>query len=104
MRSKDGGKQQAIGRRLKVPHVGWNSLAFPKPSRLFEGLVEGTQVYFTHSYAAPVVAATAAITVHGMPFSAAVEDGLVAGVQFHPESVLTPEGGRIIANWVRYPD
>ena len=99
LRSKDGGKQQAIGRRLKVPHVGWNSLAFPKPSRLFEGLVEGTQVYFTHSYAAPVVAATAAITVHGMPFSAAVEDGLVAGVQIHPEK-SGDAGLRILRNWL----
>src|SRR5690606_35840854 len=46
----------------KVPHVGWNSLAFPRPSRLFEGVAEGTQMYFTHAYAAPVVAATAAVT------------------------------------------
>lgn len=97
--SKDGDRQQTIGRRLKVPHVGWNSLVFPKPSRLFEGLVEGTQVYFTHSYAAPVVAATAAITVHGMPFSAAVEDGLVAGVQFHPEK-SGDAGLRILRNWL----
>src|SRR5690606_15908508 len=57
----------------KVPQVGWNSLAYPRPSRLFEGVAEGTQVYFTHSYAAPIVAATAAVTEHGVPFSAAVE-------------------------------
>ena len=32
---------------LKVPHVGWNALAFPRASRLFEGVREGSQVYFT---------------------------------------------------------
>ena len=33
---------------LKVPHVGWNALEFPRPSRLFEGIREGSQFYFTH--------------------------------------------------------
>jgi glutamine amidotransferase len=84
----------------KVPHVGWNDLAFPSASTLFEGVPEGTQVYFTHSYAAPVVAATAAITSYGIPFSAAVEDGLVSGVQFHPEK-SGPAGLRVLENWLR---
>lgn len=84
----------------KVPHVGWNSLAYPRPSRLFEGIAEGTQMYFTHSYAAPVVPATAAITEHGVPFSAAVEDGPVSGVQFHPEK-SGAAGLRVLRNWLR---
>jgi glutamine amidotransferase len=85
--------------RLKVPHVGWNSLSLPRPSRLFEGVPNGTQVYFTHSYAAPIVDATVAVTTHGVAFSAAVEDGLVAGVQFHPEK--SGEAGlRILRNWI----
>jgi len=84
---------------LKVPHVGWNSLSFPRPTRLFDGVPEGTQVYFTHSYAAPIVPATAAVTTYGVPFSAAVEDGLVSGVQFHPEK--SGEAGlRILRNWL----
>jgi len=85
--------------RLKVPHVGWNSLSLPRPSRLFEGVADGTQVYFTHSYAAPLVAATAAITTHGVAFSAAVEDGAVSGVQFHPEK-SGDAGLRILRNWL----
>ncbi len=85
--------------RLKVPHVGWNSLSLPRPSRLFDGVPDGTQVYFTHSYAAPVVDATAAITTHGAAFSAAVEDGLVSGVQFHPEK-SGDAGLRILRNWL----
>jgi imidazole glycerol-phosphate synthase subunit HisH len=85
--------------RLKVPHVGWNSLSLPRPSRLFDGVRDGTQVYFTHSYAAPIVEATAAVTTHGVRFSAAVEAGLVAGVQFHPEK-SGDAGLRILRNWL----
>jgi glutamine amidotransferase len=70
---------------LKVPHVGWNALEFPRPSRLFEGIAAGSQVYFTHSYAAPVTHDAVAVTTHGVPFTSAVERGHVFGVQFHPE-------------------
>jgi len=84
---------------LKVPHVGWNSLRFPRPSRLFSGVPDGTQVYFTHSYAAPLVPASAAVTTHGVAFSSAIEDGLVAGVQFHPEKSGNA-GLRILRNWL----
>jgi glutamine amidotransferase len=70
---------------LKVPHVGWNSLEFPRPSRLFAGVRNGSQVYFTHSYAAPVTADTVALTTHGVSFASAVERDHVFGVQFHPE-------------------
>jgi imidazole glycerol-phosphate synthase subunit HisH len=85
--------------RLKVPHVGWNSLAFPRATRLFAGVPDDAQVYFTHSYAAPIVAATAAVTTYGVPFSAALEDGLVSGVQFHPEK-SGDVGLKILRNWV----
>jgi len=85
---------------LKVPHVGWNSLSLPRPTRLFAGMTEGTQVYFTHSYAAPVVPATAAVTSYGARFSAAVEDGLISGVQFHPEK-SGDAGLQVLRNWLR---
>jgi glutamine amidotransferase len=71
--------------RLKVPHVGWNALEMPRPSRLLAGLASGAYVYFTHSFAAPVTSDCVASTQHAEPFSAAVERGLVFGVQFHPE-------------------
>jgi glutamine amidotransferase len=85
--------------RLKVPHVGWNSLSFPRRTRLLDGIPERAQVYFTHSYAAPVVPATAATTTYGITFSAAIEDRLVAGVQFHPEK-SGEIGLRILRNWL----
>ena len=69
----------------KVPHVGWNELEFPRASRLFEGIRDRAQVYFTHSYAAPVTDDTVAVTTHVVPFASAVERGHVFGVQFHPE-------------------
>jgi len=71
--------------RLKIPHVGWNQLHFPRSSRLLAGIAEGAQVYFTHSYAAPVTGDTVAETTHGRAFASAVERGQVFGVQFHPE-------------------
>jgi glutamine amidotransferase len=86
-------------RPLKVPHVGWNSLAMPRQSRLMAGVTDGSQVYFTHSYAAPVIADTAAVCEYGVPFSAAVERGNVSAVQFHPEK-SGDVGLRILGNWI----
>jgi imidazole glycerol-phosphate synthase subunit HisH len=85
--------------RLKVPHVGWNTLSYPKRSALLAGLDEEASVYFTHSFAAPVSPATAAATEYGERFAAAVEDGLVMGVQFHPEK-SGPTGLRILSNFL----
>ena len=70
---------------LKVPHVGWNSLQFARPSPLFAGIADGSQFYFTHSFAAPVTDAAIAVTMHGVPFASAVARDNVFGVQFHPE-------------------
>jgi glutamine amidotransferase len=72
-------------RRLKVPHVGWNALEFRGSPRLLRGLASGSQVYFTHSYAAPVTPECAAATTHANTFASAVERDNLFGVQFHPE-------------------
>ena len=62
--------------RVKVPHVGWNALDLSaRPSRLLQGLAPGAQVYFTHSYAAPVTDDCIAATTHADPFASAVERG-----------------------------
>jgi imidazole glycerol-phosphate synthase subunit HisH len=85
----------------KVPHVGWNSLALRPPSRLLAGMPDGSFVYFTHSWRAPVVQATVAVTEYGEPFTAAVERGNVMGVQFHPEK--SGEAGlRILRNFLEW--
>jgi imidazole glycerol-phosphate synthase subunit HisH len=89
----------AGGATLKVPHVGWNALQFPHRSDLLDGVPEGAQVYFTHSYAAPVTQDAAAITTHGVPFASAVERGQVFGVQFHPEK-SSEIGLRVLRNFL----
>lgn len=78
-----------IGEGLKVPHIGWNGLEFPKgreKSGLYRYIQEGDCVYFVHSYAAvdcgQDVTATAG---YGVPLTASVELGNVYGVQYHPE-------------------
>jgi glutamine amidotransferase len=74
------------GTDLKSPHVGWNSLEdIREDSRLFRNIAPGGFVYYTHSWRAPIVKATAAVTKYGGPFTAAVEQDNVMGVQFHPE-------------------
>jgi glutamine amidotransferase len=71
--------------RVKVPHVGWNTLSRMGEGSIVEAVPDGAQVYFTHSYVAPVTPHTLAATEHGEVFAAVVQRGQVAGVQFHPE-------------------
>ena len=85
---------------FKVPHVGWNSLHVRRPSWLVEGVREGDQVYFTHSYAAPVTPDCVASTTYGVEFASVVEHGHVAAVQFHPEK-SGDVGLRILGNFLR---
>lgn len=74
------------GDGLKVPHMGWNSLSFPKKGRLFSGIPENSYVYFVHSYylqaEEDIVTATAE---YGVTIHASVEKGNVFACQFHPE-------------------
>jgi glutamine amidotransferase len=84
---------------LKVPHVGWNNVYVRRPDWIADGVVDGTQVYFTHSYAAPLTGDVVAITEHGSRFAAIVQRDNVAGVQFHPEK-SGDAGLRILRNFV----
>jgi glutamine amidotransferase len=84
---------------VKVPHVGWNALDIAHESAVLNGIDSGTQVYFTHSYAAPVTPDCTAVTTHGASFAAVVERDNVMGVQFHPEK-SGDAGLRVLANFV----
>ena len=86
----------------KVPHVGWNSLAIRPRSRLLTGIADGSFAYFTHSYRAPVVHDTVAITHYGEDFTAAVERCNVMGVQFHPEK-SSEAGLKLLRNFLELP-
>ena len=98
--SPDAGPEpSAAGDRIKVPHVGWNSLAVVRDDSLTAGVSSGAQVYFTHSYIVPVTADTTAVTEHGGTFAAIVQRGRVAGVQFHPEK-SGDVGLRVLRNFL----
>jgi len=84
--------------RVKSPHVGWNQVELRGGSRLLRGIENRSFFYYTHSYRAPVVEQTAALTEYGGEFSAAVERDNVYGVQFHPEK-SGPAGLRILENF-----
>ena len=88
--------------RIKIPHIGWNSLKFPQKSRLFEGLPEDSYVYFVHSYylkaeEEDIVAATT--EYGGTLIHAAVEKENVFACQFHPEK-SSDVGLQILRNFI----
>jgi glutamine amidotransferase len=88
------------GAELKSPHVGWNSLERVRAdSRLLRGVKDGGFVYYTHSWRAPIVEATAAVTEYGGAFTAVVERKNVMGVQFHPEK-SSAVGLQVLRNFV----
>lgn len=75
-----------IPKELKIPHMGWNALAFTRESKLFSKISNGDYVYFVHSYyACECDDAVIATAEYGAPLTAAVEKGNVFGCQFHPE-------------------
>ena len=88
------------GAELKSPHVGWNSLMSVRAdSKLLRGIADGGFVYYTHSWRAPVVQATVAVTEYGGEFTGVVEQDNVMGVQFHPEK-SSAVGLQVLKNFV----
>lgn len=85
---------------LKIPHIGWNSLEYPKKGRLFEGIPENSYVYFVHSYylqaEEDIVVATTEYATH---IHASVEKGNVFACQFHPEK-SSEVGLKILENFI----
>jgi glutamine amidotransferase len=88
---------------LKIPHMGWNELAFTRAHPLFAGLGAGTHAYFVHSFAFfPARAEDVVATVeYGGTLVAAIGRGNLAGVQFHPEK-SQDAGLAVIANFLRW--
>ncbi len=85
---------------VKIPHIGWNTVAYPRQSRLFDGIPEETAFYFVHSYHLRPDDSSCIIgrTEYGVPFAAAVESGSAYAVQFHPEK-SSEMGLRLLANF-----
>ena len=86
---------------LKVPQIGWNSLKFPKESKLFKWIEEDSYVYFVHSYYLKATnrSDVAATSDYGIIYDAAVESGNIYACQFHPEK-SSDVGLKILENFV----
>jgi glutamine amidotransferase len=73
--------------QLKVPHIGWNQVAFHRPDPMLTGIAEGAYVYFDHSYHV-VPADPELVTIdaeHGIRITAAIRKDNIFACQFHPE-------------------
>ena len=93
-------------RRLRdaptLPHIGWNQVERAYPHPAFDGIDDGADFYFVHSYAGDLPDGHCDIvarTTHGIPFVSAVSRGNLVGVQFHPER-SGPDGLRLLSNVV----
>ena len=88
-----------------LPHIGWNQVERRADHAAFDGIADGADFYFVHSYVgrpsgADGDAAVLAETEHGGRFVSAVSRGRMLGVQFHPER-SGENGLRLVANVVR---
>ena len=95
------GKVVKLPSTVRVPHMGWNQLCYPKASALFRGVPEGAYVYFVHSYyvVPEDPAAVAATTDYGVEFASTVSRDNIYGLQFHPEKSQAV-GLRILKNFI----
>ena len=98
-----GGRTVRLDDAPTLPHIGWNQVERRRSHPLFDGIADGADFYFVHSYAGalapPAVGAILAETTHGSTFTSAIADGPLLGVQFHPERSGT-DGLRLLANFV----
>jgi glutamine amidotransferase len=110
--TEEGGNHQCLGiipglvRRfapgLKVPHMGWNQLKQKFAHPIFEGIADGADFYFVHSYYVEPEDKTlvAGETEYGIPFcSLVIRDNLIA-TQFHPEK-SGEVGLKVYDNFIR---
>ncbi|MGO2052104.1 imidazole glycerol phosphate synthase subunit HisH [Glutamicibacter sp. 287] len=91
-----------------IPHMGWNTVRPPENSRLFAG-IEDERFYFVHSYGVQkwefdvtqpaMTPPQVTWSTHGTDFVAAVENGPLSAVQFHPEK-SGDAGARLLRNWL----
>jgi len=90
------------GRKLKVPHMGWNRVKQARPHPLWSGIEDGSRFYFVHSYfPQPDEALVRGTTEYGIPFTCAVARDNIFAVQFHPEKSDTA-GLRLLANFLNW--
>ena len=86
---------------LKVPHIGWNTVTFERPSTLTEGLGDAAAFYHVHTYACRPREESDVVGRgdYGERFVSIVERGNVMGAQFHPEK-SSLDGLALLRNFV----
>jgi glutamine amidotransferase len=91
----------ALGAKLKVPHMGWNEVRQAEAHPLWAGIADDARFYFVHSYyvEAGDPALVAGFAVYGFPFTCAVARDNMFAVQFHPEKSHAA-GLRLLRNFV----
>ncbi len=94
------GRTVALRDAPTLPHIGWNQVERRRAHPVLDGVPDGADLYFVHSYVvAPADPSTiVAETVHGARFPSVVVSDSVVGLQFHPER-SGHDGLRILANF-----
>jgi len=88
------------GQALKVPHMGWNQVHIQRTCPLFDGIRDGSDWYFVHSYFVDPIdkQLAATMTTYGIPFVSSVWKDNIVACQFHPEKSQAV-GLRLIRNF-----
>ena len=88
--------------KLKIPHMGWNSLSIYKNTNLLDNITKNDQFYFVHSYFFDIKHDRNIIcnTKYGMEIPAIVNEDNIYGFQFHPEK-SGRSGLKILYNWLK---
>ncbi|MBM3347828.1 MAG: imidazole glycerol phosphate synthase subunit HisH [Betaproteobacteria bacterium] len=89
--------------KVRLPHNGWNSVAIEPASVLFEGVPQGADFFFVHSYhvVCDDESMVAARCDYGYPFAAALEHENIFATQFHPEKSQR-HGLRVLKNFLAH--
>lgn len=96
------GKVMRLPETLKVPHMGWNQVRQCIKHPIFDGIPDGSDFYFVHSYYPDVADCSiiAGQTEYGMTFTSMVARGNLIATQFHPEK-SGDNGLKLIGNFFR---
>jgi glutamine amidotransferase len=88
--------------KLKIPHMGWNSLSIYKNNNLLNDITANDQFYFVHSYFFDIKQKKNIIcnTQYGINIPAIVNKDNIFGFQFHPEKSGS-SGLKILYNWLK---